>query len=139
MRVILIIPSLLLQKPSKEGKLKDHLKALLKRQMELWKSGNLLYLFEDSLTIQRILKSVYKAKYLDQIFRKYIEDMQKGNLNGTLKLLTDNMQHEIRPLNEETILKLKIKLPQSMNPGPEVLLPHSVSNVHPVGFESIVC
>ena len=65
--------------------------------------------------------------------------MQKGNLNGTLKLLTDNMQHEIRPLNEETILKLKIKLPQSMNPGPEVLLPDSVSNVHPVGFESIVC
>ena len=139
MRVILIIPSLLLQKSSKEGKLKDHLKALLKRQMELWKSGNLLYLFQDSLTIQRILKSVYKAKYLDQIFRKYIEDMQKGNLNGTLKLLTDNMQHEIRPLNEETILKLKIKLPQSMNPGPEVLLPDSVSNVHPVGFESIVC
>ena len=139
MKVILIIPSLLLQKPSKEGKFKDHLKALLKRQMELWKSGNLLYLFQDSLTIQRILKSVYKAKYLDQIFRKYIEDMQKGNLNGTLKLLTDNMQHEIRPLNEETILKLKIKLPQSMNPGPEVLLPDSVSNVHPVWFESIVC
>ena len=35
MKVILIIPSLLLQKPSEEGKLKDHLKALLKRQMEL--------------------------------------------------------------------------------------------------------
>ena len=60
--------------------------------MELWQSGYLLDLFQQSLTIQRILKSVHKAKLIDQISRKFVEEMQKGNVNGALKHFTSIMQ-----------------------------------------------
>ena len=47
------------------------------------------------------------------------------------------MQHGILPLSEETILKLKMKHLQDVNPEPEVLLPDAVPNVHPSRSESI--
>ena len=94
--------------------------------MELWQSGNALRLFQDILTIQRNLKSVYKAKKIDQISGKFLEEMQKGNVNGTLKLLTNKMQHGFPPLNDGRILKLKMKHPKTVNPEPEVLLPDGV-------------
>ena len=81
----------------------------------------MLDLFQESLTIQINFKSVYKAKTIDQISRKFAEEMQEFNVNGALKLLTNNMQHRILPLNEETILKPKMKHPQVLHPEPEVL------------------
>ena len=110
MKAVRIMPSLLLQKPSKESKSKDHLEAL-ERRMELWQSGDLLELLQESLTIQRNLKSVKGSKAVAQISKKFVEEMQKGNVNGALKLLTDNMDHGILPLNDDTISKLKMEHP----------------------------
>lgn len=73
--------------------------------MKLWQSGNWLDLLQGSLTIQKNLKYVYKANPIDQISKKFAEKMQRGNVNEALKLLMNNMQHGILPLNEETILK----------------------------------
>ena len=78
-----------------------------------------------------------KAKTTDQIFRKFAEGMQKGNVNRILKLLTNNMQHGILPLIEETILTLKMKHPQAVDLELEVLLPDVAPNIHPMRFESI--
>ena len=134
-KAIMIMPSLLLQKPSKESKSKDHLKAL-ERRMELWKSGDLIDLFEESLTIQKNLKSVQQVKTIAQISKKCSIEMQKGNVNGALKLLTNNM-HGILPLNDDTISKLRMKHPKAVNPDPVVLLPDDTPNVHPIRFECI--
>ena len=70
----MIMPSFLLQKPSKESKSKDHLKAL-KRRMELWQSDDLLELLQESLTIQRTLKSVKGSKTVAQISKTLVEEM----------------------------------------------------------------
>lgn len=105
--------------------------------MELWQTVNLLDLLQEALTIQRNSKSLYKVKTIHQISIKFAEKMQKGNGNGVLKLVTNNMQYRILPLNEETVLKLKTKHPQAVNPEPEVLLPDGVPNVHPIRFEII--
>ena len=110
MKAVMMMPSLLLQKPSKESKSKDHLEAL-ERRMKLWQSGDLLELLQESLTIQRNLKSVKGSKAVAQISKKFVEEMQKGNVNGALKLLTDNMDHGILPLNDDTISKLKMEHP----------------------------
>ena len=64
-----------------------------------------------SFTIERNLKSAYKAKTIDQLFWKFAEEMPEGHVKGALKVLTNNMQHRIIPLNVETILKLKMKHP----------------------------
>ena len=71
----MIMPSLLLQKPSKKIKSKHHLKAL-ERRMRLWQSYDLLELLQESLTIQRKLKSVKGSRTVAQISKKFVEEMQ---------------------------------------------------------------
>ena len=131
----MIMPSLLLQKPSKESISKDHLKAL-RRRMELWQSGDLLKLLPDSLAIQKYLESVIGSKTMVQISKTFVEEMQKGNLNGAMKLLTDNMDHGILPLNDESISKIK-KHPQTSAPDPINLLLDEVQNIHSIKYEDI--
>ena len=65
MKAVMIMPSLLLQKPLKESKSKDHLKALEQR-MKLLQLGDLLELLLESLTIQRNLKLVKGSKTVAQ-------------------------------------------------------------------------
>ena len=40
-KVIIVMPSLLLQKPSQKSKSKDHLR-VLERRLELWESGEVV-------------------------------------------------------------------------------------------------
>ena len=46
-----VMPTLLLQKPRKNSKSKDHLKSL-ERKFEIWKEGNISQIYEDGKTIQ---------------------------------------------------------------------------------------
>ena len=133
---VMIMPSLLLQKPSKESKSKDHPKSLEQR-IELWQSGDLLELLQESLKILRNLKYVKGSKSVAHISKIFVEEMQNGNVNGVLKLLIDNMDHGIFSLNVDTISKLKMKHPQASAPGPIILLPDETQNIHPVMYENI--
>ena len=51
LKAIMIMPSLLLQKPSKDSKSRDHLKAL-ERRIELWQAANFKELNFEAKTIQ---------------------------------------------------------------------------------------
>ena len=73
-----------------------------------------------------------------QISKTFVEEMQKGNVNGALKLLTDNMDHRILPLNDDTISKLKMKHPQDSAPDPIILLPDEAQNIHPIRYEDTI-
>ena len=62
-KAMMVMPNLLLQKPSKNSKAKDHLKAL-ERLLESWISGDLLEL-KEAETIQKSLRSnknIYKHR-----------------------------------------------------------------------------
>ena len=58
-----------------------------------------------------------------QISKKFVEEIQKENVNGASKLLTDNMDHEILPLNDDTISKLKMKRPKASVPDAAGCIP----------------
>ena len=47
--------------------------------------------------------------------------MQNGNVNGAMKLLTDNMLNGILPLNDKTLKQLEKKYPQGKKNDVEVL------------------
>ena len=55
-KAIMIMRNLILQKPSKNSKAKDHLEAL-ERRLESWTSGDLLELLKEAETIQKSLRS----------------------------------------------------------------------------------
>ena len=63
--------------------------------------------------------------------------MQKGNVNGAIKLLTNNMQEWVFPLNEETINLLRQKHPKSQNPNENFLLQGPEPTVEPIIFDVI--
>ena len=57
--------------------------------------------------------------------------------NGALKLLSNNMQNGVLPLNEDTLKLLKQKHPTAKPANPEVLLSDTPKKAHPIIFESI--
>ena len=56
-------------------------------------------------------------------FRKrFLKQTEKGNINGALKFLTDNMQNGILPLNDETLRLIHQKLPAPKEADVDILL-----------------
>ena len=109
-KAILIMPRLLLQKPSKKSKSREHLKAL-ERCMDLWTSGEILDLLHEEETIQKNLRPSNTPSTVAKISKKFTREMHKGNVTNAMKQLTDNMQNGILPLNQKTLNQLKQKHP----------------------------
>ena len=78
----------------------------------MWISGDLEELVLEGETIQKCLKSVDRPKSILEISKMFRQEMEKGNVNGAMKLLTDNMQNGVLPLNEQTLNMLKNKHPE---------------------------
>ena len=63
--------------------------------------------------------------------------MSKGNVNGALKLQTNNMSNRILPLTDSTLHLIKQKHPESRESPPEVLIEGPIRKVHPVVYADI--
>ena len=135
-KAVMIMPSLLLQKPSKDSKSKDHTKALVRR-FKLWTEGHLHELLKECETIQSSLKSTQKPKTIAQLSKKFAEQMQRGNVNSAIKLITNNMQNGILPLDKNTLNLLKQKHPEPAASTEEVLLPDKPETAHEIKYENI--
>jgi len=135
-KAIHIMPALLLQKPSKDSKSKDHTKALTQR-LELWKKGDIEELIFEGATIQNRLKNVNTLKTIAAVSKKFATLMEKGNVNGALKLLTNNMANGILPLNNQTLNLLHLKHPEAKEVSADVLIQGPKPRIHPVIFDEI--
>ena len=80
--------------------------------MILWRSGDLLQLFKEAETIQKGLKDSTTPKSIAQLSKKFVENMNKGNINSAIKRLSNNMENGILPLNDTTLKLLKQKHPR---------------------------
>ena len=113
-KVVHVMPALFLQKPSKSSKAKDHLQAL-ERQIKLWGEGNIEGLLYEGMTIQQTLRYDKEGMIIAKISLKFKSLMSRGNVNGALKLLTDDMHSGILPYNEETMELLVQKFITNIN------------------------
>ena len=83
----MIMPALLLQKPTMKSKSKDH-KAALERRMQQWEERLILELLKEGKTIQDRLKTPRQTKSsIKTTSQKFIERMSKiwyglGGLEG---------------------------------------------------------
>ena len=94
LKAVHVMPVLLLQKLSKSSKVKDHLQEL-ERRIKLWDEGNVERPLYEYMTIQQRLTSDKEGMAIAKISLKFKNLMSKRNVNGALKLLTDNMQSGI--------------------------------------------
>ena len=122
LKAIHVMPALLLQKPSKASKAKDHLKAL-ERRLRLWEEGNITELVNESKTIQERLPSINSQMNTEKLSSKFKQLMQKSNVMALInqfRLLTNNMGNGILPLSDETLRFLSLKHPEAQQAHHEV-------------------
>ena len=93
----MVVPALVLQKPSKTSKSKEHTR-LLERRLSLWLDGRLFDLLHEGRTIQRRLRSSQSKNsnecYIKKQFSKL---MWEGKVKAALKLLRDTPSTGILP------------------------------------------
>ena len=84
----MVLPSLILQKPHRSSKGKEHVKCI-ERRMKLWQEGNLDDLLKEGQTIQQRLKhSTRDKRSEEQLARSFSKLMMEGKVRAALRLIT---------------------------------------------------
>ena len=114
LKVFMVLPSLLLQKPSPRSKAKDHTECLTRR-MAAWKSGDITSLIKESRHIQSKLTSSKKPRSMEDIAKIFAKLIMIGKVSAALKFLDSESSGGggVLELSEEVINSLKAKHPNS--------------------------
>ena len=136
LKSIMIMPSLLLQKSTPKSK--SHInKQHLERRLTLWQNGQIDDLLRECNTIQQRLKLTKKVPSPEETSRKFTNCIISGNINGALRMLSDENMAGILPMNDDTLELLKEKHPDGDDMFDEMLLKGPREYVDPIIFESI--
>ena len=99
--------------------------------------GNIEGLLYEGMTIQQRLRSDEEGVTVAKISLKFKNLMIKGNVNGALKLLTDNMHSGTLPLNKKTLELLIQKHLEPRTPSQDILIQGPTRTVHPVAYDDL--
>ena len=94
-------------------------------------------LLNEGETVQGSFKQVNAPKTIAQLSKEIVEQMQKGNVDRAIKLITNNMENGILPLSDTTLKLFKKKHPQSAPSTEEVLLPDQPECIHRIKDKNI--
>ena len=130
------MPQLLLQKPSKQSKARDHVNAL-KRRLATWSSGNIMELYRECVTIQSRMTTTQRKMSPEAMSQKFTTLMKSGKASVAVKLLTSEMSGGILPFNDETFHLLQTKHPEPKPCHPDALCDFQAPDVHTVVFDTI--
>ena len=125
---------LLLQKPSKKSKAKDHTKYLSKR-LELWKDGNLSAIVHEGKEIQKRLVSS-KNNSADNTDKIFVRLMLQGKVSAALRWIGSS-KTSVRTTDDETVSILKALHPDAADTSNVAMLRGPVDKVEHVIFDSI--
>ena len=133
--VHIFIP-LMLQKPSKKSKARDHTKYLMSR-LEKWKQGNLQYLLAEGKEIQKRLRK-NKSKKLESKQKSFLRLMSARKVGQVTKLINNNdMVVGVHSISDDIKEALAKKHPKAEKLFPEVLLQIDKPLPNPVIYENI--
>lgn len=127
LKVYMVLPSLLLQKPGPKSKAKEHL-AILKRRLELWKNGEVSELLRECRQIQAKLKSS-KRRNPDDAARIFAKLVFEGKIGAALKFISDETESGILDLTDETLAGLAKKHPEPSPVADDTLLYGPINKV----------
>lgn len=105
LKVIMIMPALLLQKPSFKSTSKQHSQSL-KRRLELWESDDLNKLFNESSTIQAKLPTNPKGMNDENLSKTFAKLVLEGKIKAAMKLLDQQKSKSVLPLSQSTVDEL---------------------------------
>ena len=108
MKTFIVLPALLLQKPSAKSKNSEH-KNLLSTRMDLWDKHEISELLQSGKSIQkRLLASTRKNNDAARTFANLVFE---GRITAAVRMLNHEENKGVLPLSEETLTELKNKHP----------------------------
>ena len=81
----------------------------IKSKSKLWQEGSLIKLFTEGQLIQYRLKVMNSTCEISVISKKFKLLMQKGDVNATSNLLSNNTRNRTLPLNNDTLILIDQK------------------------------
>ena len=99
MKAVIILQALVLQKPSRRSKTRDHI-SHLKRRMELWKAGNINEIQLEGRCIQERLPKSGKRRDKVVVAKSFQNLMSHGKVNKALRLLSSNSSVGVLSLDD---------------------------------------
>ena len=122
LKALMIMPMLLLQKPSYKSTSKQHTECL-KRRMHWWYEGSFDNLTREARAIQSIVSSPKAKKYdPDGLSKKFSNHVLSGNINAALRLLDKVSSNGVLQLTPDTLKNLKKKHPSSVSQNKKILI-----------------
>lgn len=141
-----VLPTLLLQKPHRTSKAKEHI-ACLEKQLIIWKDGNLNDLVVEGRTIQHRLPKYNSPMVRQSLSRSFTNLMFAGKTKAALDLLSSSDGSGILHLNDPSdpntpglsIVRDVVysKHPQGQAAHTDLIVPSDPQGIHPVVFNSI--
>ena len=126
-KTFMVLPALLLQKPSAKSKTKEH-KALLEQRLYLWREKDITKLLKEGRTIQRrLMKSVQKPTV--DTARVFSKLMFEGKVTAAVRMLCEQDSKGVLPMSDETLAQLKKKHPEPAGLEAETLLHGPIAEV----------
>ena len=111
LKVFHILPALLLQKPSRNSKAKDHLIKLEKR-LEMWEKGEITALLAEARLIQHRLVSSTRKRSTEDVSRIFARLMLQGKVNAALKFLSNESGGGVHKVTDNIMNELLNKHPK---------------------------
>ena len=105
--------------------------------MKLWQPRKIMELLKEAETIKKDLRVTNTPSTIKEKFKNFTREMRKDNIDGVMTLLAGNMQNGIFPSNDQTLNQMRQKHSHGKNTDPEVLLPDTLEEIHPIKFQSI--
>ena len=134
LKVCIILPALMLQKPSKKSKSQEHSKKLDDR-LAAWKDGRIDELIQECRTIQRRSSSNGRRNKEDKA-KTFAKLVFREKINAAMKLLTD-IDAGVHKVDDTILNELQQKHPQPAPLTSDTLLNGPANRVLPSYFDEI--
>ena len=135
LKVLMVMPALLLQKPTFKSTSKEHSQCLTRR-LQQWEAGDFDGLLCETRTIQGKLPTNSKPLNDERLAKTFSKLMFEGKVNAAMKLL-DQHDTGLVTLSQSTIHELKRKHPNANDADPSILMDGPLPFVDPVMFQNI--
>ena len=136
LKAFMVLPTLILQKPSATSKSKEH-SAAIERRLKLWRQGDLDLLLKEVRFIQGKFVNSKKTRTIEHISKVFAKLVFQGKLTAAIKLLDSESSTGLLNLTPEVLEGLKEKHPEAADIKDESLLYGPIDHTPPGIFDMI--
>ena len=136
LKAFMVLPSVILRKPSATSKTKEHSVAI-ERRLALWRQGDLNMLMKEIRFILDRFVNSKRARSFEDISRIFAKFVFQGKLTAAIKLLDKENSSGLLNLSDEVLAQLKEKHPVPAEIEEECLLHGPADLIRPGIFDLI--